>query len=98
MLADCLRDMGFEPCKMDPNIWLRPHGEDHYECIAIYVGDLLIASKCPKSIIDFLTNKHCFKLKGTSPISYHLGCDFGRNNDGTLHSAPKKHIEIMIDC
>ena len=89
-LADCPRGMGFEPCKMEPDIWFRPHGEDHYECINIYVYDLLIMSKYPKSTIDFLTNEHSFKLKGTGPISYHLGCEFGRDDDGALHFAPKK--------
>lgn len=43
-LADCLRGMGFEPHKMESDIWLRPHREDYYECIAICVDDLLIAS------------------------------------------------------
>ena len=90
--------MGFEPCKMEPDIWMRPCGEDHYEYIAVYVDDLLIASKDPKAIIDVLTNKYSFKLKGTRPIFYHLGCDFGRDDDGTLHFAPKKYIETMIDC
>ena len=97
-LADCLRNMGFEPCKMEPDIWMRPCGEDHYEYIAVYVDDLLIASKDPKRIIDVSTNKHSFKLKGTGPIPYHLGCDFGRDDDGTLHFAPKKYIETIIDC
>ena len=81
--------MGFEPCKMEPDIWMRPCGEDYYEHIAVYVDDLLIASKDPKAIIDVLTNKHSFKLKVTGPISYHLGCDFGSDDDGTLHFEPK---------
>ena len=31
MLADCLQDMVFEPCKMGPGVWLRPCGEHHCE-------------------------------------------------------------------
>ena len=65
----CLRDMAFELCMMEPAIYLFPHGEDHYEHIAVYVDDLLITSKDPKSTIDILTNKNSFKLKGTGPIS-----------------------------
>ena len=61
-LANCLRDMRFEPCKIEPDIWMRPCGEGHYEYIAVYVDDLLIASKDPKAIIDVLTSKHSFKL------------------------------------
>ena len=72
--------------------------EDHYECTAVCVDDLLIASKDPKSIISTLSKKHNFKLKGTGPISYHLGCDFGRDEDGTLCFAPRKCIEKMEEC
>ena len=62
-LADCLRKMGFEPFKMEPDIWSRPHGEDHYDHISIHADDLLITSKGPKITIDILTNKNSFKLK-----------------------------------
>ena len=75
MLSDCLRDMGYEPCKMESDVWLRYCGE-HYECIAVYVDDLLIASKNPHGVLDDLTKYHHFKLKGTGLMFYHLGCDF----------------------
>ena len=90
--------MGFEPCKIETYIWLLPHGEDYYECVSVYSCDLLIASKEPKSATDVLTNKHYFKLKGTGPISYNLGCGFGRDDDGTLIFLPKKHVETMVGC
>ena len=60
---------------MDPDIWLRDCKE-HYECIAVHVDYLLIASKDPQGVVDTLTNNHHSKLKGTGPMSYHLGCDF----------------------
>ena len=37
-------------------------------------------------------------LKGTGHISNHLSCNFGRNDDGTLHFTTKKNIEKMVDC
>ena len=95
-LADCLRDMGFLPCKMEPDIWMKDCG-DHYEYIAVYVDDLLIASKDPKSIAKSLEDVYKFKLKGTGPISYHLGCDFFRDKEGVLCFAPRKYIEKMIN-
>ena len=82
---------------MEADIWLRAY-EDHYEHIAAYVDDLLIDSKDPKSITCVLTNKNSFKLKGTGPISYHLGCDFGRDDYDTLYFAPKKRFETMVYC
>ena len=44
--------MGFEPCKMDPDVWLHTHGEDYYEHITVYVDDLFIAFKDSKSVTD----------------------------------------------
>jgi hypothetical protein len=68
--ADCLReDMGFEPSKSEPDIWMRKNG-NIYEYIAVYVvDDLAIAAKDPKGITDVLMDKHKFKLKGTGPIT-----------------------------
>jgi hypothetical protein len=93
--ADCLRDMGFEPSKSEPDIWMRKNG-NVYEYIAVYVDDLAIAAKDPKGITDILMSKHKFKLKGTGPISFHLGCDFFRDEDGTMCFSPKKYVEKMI--
>ena len=89
-LADCLRETGFTPCKADPDIWMRKKG-DLYEYIGSYVDDLSIA------IIEELQTKHNFKLNGTGPITFHLGCDFYRDDDGVLCMQPRKYIEKMIE-
>ena len=94
-LADVLRDMGFIPSRAEPDIWMIDKG-DHYEYIAVYVDDLLVVSRDPGSLIDVLLKKYKFKLKGTGPISYHLGCDFFRDDDGNLCYAPRKYIEKML--
>jgi hypothetical protein len=88
--------MGFEPSWAEPDIWMRMNG-DVYEYIAVYVDDLAIAAKDPASIIDLLTGKHGFKLKGTGPIEYHLGMTFRRNDDGVLCISPKRYIDKMVD-
>ena len=94
-LYDALKAMGFNPSKMDADIWMRDCG-DHYEYIACYVDDLMIASKNPQGIIDALKgDPNNFKLKGTGPISFHLGCDFFRDEDGTLCFGPRKYIDRM---
>jgi hypothetical protein len=92
----CLRDMGFFPSLADPCIWMR-RVDNHYEYIAVYVDDLAIASKNPAEIIRVLTDKYKFKLKGTGPIEFHLGCDFFRDEEGVLCFAPRKYIEKLID-
>jgi len=93
--ADCLRDIGFFPCKAEPDIWMRRSG-NVYEYIAVYVDDLAFALKDPQAFATILQDKYSFKIKGTGPISYHLGMDFFRDKDGTLCIAPRKYIEKMI--
>jgi len=55
----------------------------------VHVDDLLIASKDPDSIVKLLTETHQFKLKGTGPTEFHLGCDFFRDEEGVLCYGPK---------
>jgi hypothetical protein len=94
-LADILRGMGFFPSLAEEDIWMRDKG-DHYEYIAVYVDDLAITSRNPQGIIDALeATPHSLKLKGTGPLLFHLGCDFFRDNEGTLCFGPKKYIEKM---
>ena len=90
-----LREMGFVPSRAEYDIWMRDMG-DYYEYIAVYVDDLTIVSKDPAKIIGELTVDHKFKLKGTGPISFLLGCDFFRDEDGVLCYAPRKYIEKML--
>jgi hypothetical protein len=93
--SDVLRGMGFQPCKAEPDIWLRRKG-NVYEYVGVYVDDLALAMKAPQDFIDVLVEQHKFKLKGTGPISFHLGCDFFREEDNTLCMAPRKYIDKMI--
>jgi hypothetical protein len=95
--ADTLRDMDFTPSKADPDVWMKQVDDDHYEYIAVYVDDLAIASRTPKAITDCLMNQYKYKLKGVGPISFHLGCDFSRDADGTLRFGPRSYIERMMD-
>ena len=95
-LFDCLVELGFTPCKAEPDIWLRQNG-DVYEHVAVYVDDLALALKDPQALLDQLTSDpYNFKLKGSGPITFHLGMDFFRDSDGVLCMAPKKYIEKMI--
>ena len=67
------------------------------EFVAVYVDDLALALKDPQALLDQLTSDpYNFKLKGSGPITFHLGMDFFRDSDGVLCMAPKKYIEKMI--
>ena len=92
--ADCITELGFFPCKSEPDIWMRRNG-DTYEYVAVYVDDLAIAMKNPQEFVDILENKHKFKTKGTGPINFHLGMEFARDDDTTLRLSSAKYIEKL---
>jgi len=95
-LVDVLREMGYFTSHCEKDIWMRDKG-DHYEYIAACVDNLMIASKDPDLIIKILMEKHQFKLKGTGPTKFHLGCDFFCDEEGVLCYAPKKHTEKILE-
>jgi len=96
--ADCLRAEGFVPCcKVEPDLWIRRcHDGSCYKMIGVYVDNLALGMKDPKAFLDILTTKYKFKLKGSGPIQFHLGCDFKRDNNGTLVMYLKQYIEQMV--
>ncbi len=67
-----------------------------YKYIGVYVDDIAAAAKDPKAITDILQAKYQFKLKGTGPISFHIGHDFVRVEDGTMCMSPRKYIEKLL--
>ena len=48
--------------------------------------------------VDVLVNKYKFKLKGTGPLEFHLGCDFFRDERDVLCMSPRKYIDRMTDA
>ena len=68
---------------------------DIYEYISVYVDNLAITARDPKGLCEILIKKYKYKLKGTGPISFHLGCDFLRDVKGVLCMAPKKFVDKL---
>ena len=87
--------MGFLTCKAEPDIWMR-QSNGLWEYIAVYVDNLTFFVREPKTIITLLEENYKYKLKGIGIISYSLGCDFFRDDQGILRMAPKKFIEKTI--
>ena len=79
---------------MELDTWLKDCCKN-YECIADFLDGMLIVSKDLQSMVDTLAKNNHFKLKGTGPTPYHLRCDFGRDEDFTLHFSPRKCFEKM---
>ena len=93
-----LYHMGFKLSRADSDIWMKSSKDgSHYEYIAVYVDDLAICMKDPKSFCDTLKEKYKLKLKGVGPINYHLGCGYTRDEDGTLVADPRKYVEKILE-
>jgi hypothetical protein len=82
LLADTLMDMGYQPTKADPDVWLRPavkpDGFEFYEMVLCYVDDILSISHDPEATLRSLTN--VFKLKDDKVEEPHmyLGAQLGK--------------------
>ena len=97
-LLDILHQIGFKPSKADPDIWMESSKDgNHYEYIAVYGDDLAICMKDPKAFCDTLKEMYKLKLKGVGLISYHLGCGYTRDEDGTLFADPRKDVERILE-
>jgi hypothetical protein len=101
--ADTLRDQGFTQSKADSEIWMRDAGKDEngvdrdcYEYIAVYVDDLACSLVDPTKFFGMLENDYGYKLKGSGPISYHLGGNFVRDPDGVLKQTAEDYIVKML--
>ena len=91
-LFDILHQIDFKPSKADPDIRMKlPKDGTHCEYIAVHVDDLAICMQDPQAFCDTLKEKYKLKLKGVSPIRYHLGCGYTRGEDGMLVADPRKY-------
>ena len=60
------------------------------------MDDLAFAVRDPKAFAAALEDKYNFKLKGTGPLSFHLGADFTRDEDGVLCMKATKCISERL--
>ena len=88
--------MGFTIAKAEEDIWIRKNRET-YKYIASYIDDLCIVVKQPETTIKHLQDICKYKLKGTGPITYHLGCDYFLDNENNLCYDPRNYINKLTN-
>ena len=94
--ADTLRFLGFQPTKADPDVWLRDAG-DCYEYVVVYVDDIFSALKDPETFYKQLQSEPWnYKLKNVEEPKYHLGGDFGRDEDGTFFYGAQSYVKRLV--
>ena len=84
-LSKVLQGFDFICSHVGPDVWMRDAG-NAWEYIMVYIDDIIVVIKDPKSFFDELQDpdKVGFKMKGVGSPTYHLGADFFRDDDGTL--------------
>ena len=84
-LSNVLQGFDFTQSHVDLDMWIHDAGNS-WEYIVVYVDDIIVAMKDPKSFFDELQDpeKVSFKMKGVGSPTYHLGADFFHDDDGTL--------------
>jgi len=67
-LADCMRHLGYKPCRADPDLWMKedkhPDGERYYRYILLYVDDCLSIGLDAGAELEKLD--HYFQMKSGS--------------------------------
>ena len=95
LLAACLKELGFTPSRAEPQTFIRKSlTREVYELVATYVDDLAIlvmGNPGDKFLTQLQTTPYNFKLKGSGPMNFHLGCGFGRDLHGVLYMDPTKY-------
>ena len=68
-LRSCMKHMGFESSRADPDVWFRQskkkNGEDYYEYLLLYTDDVLVISERAESVLRDEVGKY-FELKEES--------------------------------
>ena len=96
-LSNVLYKLGFVPSHVDSDLWIKDC-DTHYEYIAKWVDDLLIASNNPKHII--LEIEKTYELKGIGFSEYYLGGDISVgtvNNNKYIVTSAKKYVKSLIE-
>ena len=80
--AATLRDLGFQSCLADPDVWFRPatkdNDDEYYEYILVYVDDLLVCSHKAAQILTELEERYKYRLKDVGPPKRYLGAIIGK--------------------
>ncbi|KAG7370183.1 reverse transcriptase RNA-dependent DNA polymerase [Nitzschia inconspicua] len=65
-ISNCMRHLGYESCKADPDLWMKPRtrlddGFEYYSYVLIYVDDILVISH--DALVDLKKIDYYFKMK-----------------------------------
>ena len=77
-LADCMRTCGYEPCKADPDLWMKPEvrpedGFKYYSYMLLYIDDALSLSHKAQAELEALDYYFMMKPGSIGDPQFYLG-------------------------
>lgn len=78
-MRTCMNHLGFEPCKADPDLWMRKaikpsDGTEYWEYVLLYVDDALCISHRPNEVLEKEIGKYwIMKPNSVGPPKLYLG-------------------------
>ena len=104
-ISDCMRTVGFEPCKADPDLWFRPamqpdDGFKYYDYVLLYVDDCLAISHNAIIVLEQLDKYFQMKPGSIGDPDIYLGAKLrsvSLNNGVRCWSmSSAKHVQEAI--
>ena len=105
-LADCMRNLGYEPCLADPDLWLnlmaRPDDhENYYSYILCYVDYILVLNHESISVLENLDGYFKLKYNSVCDPDIYLGSKL-RNMDlengvEAWGMSPSKYVKESVN-
>ncbi|KAK2578606.1 hypothetical protein KPH14_001023 [Odynerus spinipes] len=94
-LGTKFKELGFVPSAADPCVFYSGEGED-IVMAAVYVDDILVASRNEKAIEDLMTHlSKSFEIRNLGEVKYCLGIEFSRLN-GEIVMNQKGYINDIL--
>ena len=84
LLAKTLHEIGYQPTKADPDVWIRkavkPKRFEYYELVLCYVNDVLLISHKAMETMDGIRTKFTLKGDKVEEPDLYLGVQLLREN------------------
>ena len=104
-LADCMRHLGYKPCKADSDLWMRPEtrpddGLEYYSYILLYVDDALAIGHDPMKALHELDHYFMMKPGSIGDPDIYLGAKMRKvrleNGVEAWAMCPAKYIQDAV--
>ncbi len=98
-LAATLRDMNFTSSQADPDVWIRS-AATHYDMVFVYVDDILVFAKDPKTTMNELGKLYELKPESVHEPDMYLGANMEKVQlpDGKVEWSIGSKQDVRQEC